>query len=71
MPEQSRIRLNADQRRARKAAQMAEFVSAVGRKSSDRHGMDPNDRHFDPDFSRQLRRMPPEDFDRLLREDED
>jgi hypothetical protein len=33
--------------------------------------MDPNDRHFDPDFSNRLRRMPPEDFDRLLREDED
>jgi hypothetical protein len=71
MPEQPRIRLNAAQKRGRKAAQITEFVSAVGPKSSDRNGMDPNDRNFDPDFSKRLRRMPPEDFDRLSREDED
>ncbi len=70
MSEQSRIRLNADQRRARKTGQITEFVSAVGRKARG-NGMDPNDRHFDPDFSKQLRRMLPEEFDRLLREDED
>jgi hypothetical protein len=58
MPERPRIRLNAVQRRARKAAQITKFVSAVGRKSSDRNGMDPNDRHFDPDFSKRLQRMP-------------
>jgi hypothetical protein len=70
MSERSRIRLNADQRRARKTGQITEFVSAVGRKARS-NGMDPNDRHFDPDFSKQLRRMPPEEFDRLFREDED
>jgi hypothetical protein len=71
MPEQARIRLGSGQRRARKTSEITEFVAAVGRKSSDRHGLDPNDRHFDPEFSKRLRRMAPEDFDRLLRDDED
>ncbi|MDN2583122.1 hypothetical protein [Aquibium sp. ELW1220] len=52
-------------------AELSQFVSAVGRKSSDRNGMDPNDRRFDPERSKSLRRMRPKDFDRLYREDED
>ncbi|TIS49243.1 MAG: hypothetical protein E5W96_15320 [Mesorhizobium sp.] len=63
--------MTALQKRALKTAELAEFVAAVGRKSSDRHGYDPNDRKFDPDFAKSLRRMHPEDFDRLLQDDED
>jgi hypothetical protein len=48
------------------AIEVAEFVAEVGRKSSHRNGLDPNDRHFDPEFSRRLRKMPPEVFDELM-----
>ena len=71
MAEEKRRHMTLPEKRARKTAQLTEFVSAVGRKSSDRHGYDPNDRRFDPDFAKNLRRMHPEDFYRLLLDDED
>ncbi|MEH3147199.1 MAG: hypothetical protein PGN34_18015 [Methylobacterium frigidaeris] len=57
--------------RAREASRLAAFVSAVGRQSRRRNGFDPNDRAFDPDDARRLRRMPPGEFDRLLRDGEE
>lgn len=71
MVEEKRRQMNLPEKRARKTAELTEFVSAVGRKSSDRHGYDPNDRRFDPDFAKSLRRMRPEDFYRVLQDDED
>lgn len=61
--------VNATRRRALQASELAEFVKATGRKAQ--KGIEPNDRHADPEFAKRLRRMPPEVFDRLLRDDEE
>ena len=71
MPEQRSLRLNAPRKRALKTAELARFVSAVGWKSARRNSLDPNARQFDPGFSRQLRRMQPQDFNRVFHGDED
>ena len=59
-----------DQRRARKAADLADFVRQYARKAR-RGGLDPNDRAFDRKMQQEVKRMPPVELDRLLREDED
>jgi hypothetical protein len=64
-------RPNASQKRALRTAELAKFVAAVGRKSIHRNGGDPNDRDYDPEFAKHLRAMRPDDFDRILRDDED
>ena len=71
LAEQRRTRLNLDQKRRLKASQIRDFVAAVGRKSLRPYGYDPNDRGYDPDYSRKLRRMSPEEFDRLVSADDD
>ena len=51
------------------AAAVAGFAKAWSRKAQKRR--EPNDRHYSIAFQRKLRRMRPEDLDRLLRDDED
>jgi hypothetical protein len=45
------------------------FMRQYERKAS--HGMDPNDRSYDRKIEQQIKRMPAEELDRLLREDDD
>lgn len=56
-------------RRARAAADLARFLRKYARPAPAQG--DPNDRGCDPDLVRQLRRLPPDEFDRLIRDDED
>ena len=61
-----RRRLNAAQKRALKAADIARFVQRYG--SINRW---PTDRRFvDHEVQKMVRRMSPEELDRLLRDDE-
>ena len=66
--EPKRKRLNADQRRATKAAAIQQFAKQYGRKAG---RSEPNDRHYDREVEKAVRKMRPEDLDRLLREGED
>jgi hypothetical protein len=59
---------NSD-RRSRRAEQYRLFVKQVGRQAQ--RGVEPNDRHYDPDFAKAVRRMHPEEFDAFLREGDD
>lgn len=66
----SRKRLNAQEKRARKAAAVQLFVRQSGRKAHAGH--DPNDRAYDRDTVEAIRHMRPEELDQLLRDgDED
>jgi hypothetical protein len=56
-------------RRVRLGDAVANYVKSAGRKK--RPQIDPNDRDYDPDFQRQLRRLPPDQFDALINGDED
>lgn len=64
-----RRRLTAAQKRALKAAELRRFVEQYGRGASP--GYDPNDRGYDRELEQKVKRMPPGQLDRLLREDED
>lgn len=66
--EKPKRHLNADQRRALRTAKMADFMKKYGRKAH--KGWDPNDRQYDLDFAKAIRRMSPEELDRLLNDDE-
>lgn len=69
-PEQpKRPRLNADKRRALKAARLQQFVQQYGRKAQ--KGIEPNDRHYDRRFEKAVKRMKPDELDQLLRDDEE
>jgi len=59
---------NLEERRRLKASRIADFEKAVGRKAQ--KGREPNDRRYDHDLAKKLRRMKPEEIDFLLREDE-
>ncbi len=65
----SRKRLNRDERRAVKAAAIRTFADQYGRKAQ--KGAEPNDRRYDKGAERLIKQMDPEEFDRLLRDDED
>jgi hypothetical protein len=67
--ERPRKRLNASEKRERKAASWQLFVKRIGRKAQ--RGVEPNDRKHSVKMDRRLRRMQPEDFDRLARHGED
>ena len=68
-PVAKRKRLNADQKRAVKAASLHSFVEEYGRKK--RKGwLDPNDRRYDRGIQKAVRRMKRDELDRLLRDDE-
>lgn len=61
-------KLNAEQKQARKAGELASFVQQYARKA--RQGLDSNDRRYDRGIQARIKRMPPEELDRLLREDD-
>ncbi len=48
---------------------LAGFMKEYGRRTR-RNGMDPNDRHYDRGLESEIKRMRPEDLDRLLRDEE-
>ncbi|KPF46504.1 hypothetical protein IP76_06470 [Rhizobium sp. AAP43] len=61
--------MNADNKRSRQSLDMQLFYKKVGRKAQAGH--DPNDRQYDRDLAKKLRRMPPEEIDALLRGEDD
>lgn len=63
-----RRRLNADERRALKAASIRTFVQQYERKAH--RGHDPNDRRYSRHIENSVRHMKPDELDRLLRDDE-
>jgi hypothetical protein len=65
-----RRHLNAAERRALRAADAMKYIQQYGRKAQ-KGGMDPNDRWLIKDLTQAIKQMDPEDFDRLLRDDED
>jgi len=50
--------------------QIGAFMKAYERRVG-RNGLDPNDRHYSHAFEAEIKRMKPEELDRLLRDDED
>jgi hypothetical protein len=64
-----RRRPNVDQKRALKAADLRVFVRQYGRKAQKR--TEPNDRRYDTDIERIVKRMDPATLDRLLCDDEE
>jgi hypothetical protein len=61
---------NRAEKRALKSAELAEFMRAVGRPAQ--KGVEPNDRRgVDRRLQKKLRRIPPDEVDRLLRDDEE
>lgn len=63
-----RPRLNSDKRRALKAARLRTFLRQYERKAQ--KGVEPNDRSYDWQFEQSVKRMSPDELDRLLRDDE-
>jgi len=59
---------NKAQRRALKAGALRTFVGQYGRKAQKSH--DPNDRRYDREIEKTVKRMKPEELDRLLNDDE-
>lgn len=59
------------QRRDRLRQEIGQFMQAYGRQARKRNGMDPNDRHYSVEREAQIKRMSPEELDRLLRDVED
>ena len=66
---EERRRLNADKKRALKAADLDVFVKKYGRKAQKRG--EPNDRHFDRKTEKRIKRMNPVELDMILRDDEE
>jgi hypothetical protein len=64
-----RRRLNADEKRALKAASVRKFVQQYQRKAQ--RGVEPNDRRYNRDTEQSVKRMMPDELDRLLRDDEE
>lgn len=64
-----RRRLNLTEKRALRAANVADFAKAYARKAQKRR--EPNDRHYSRELEQKLKRLRPEELDRLLRDDED
>ncbi len=70
VPEQTkRRRLNVEQKRALKAARLKVFVQQYERKAQKR--IEPNDRHYEREIEETVKRMKPDELDRLLRDDEE
>ena len=65
----ARKRLNATQKRELKTAEIKRFVQAYGRRPG--KGNMACDRQMDRKLQEEISRMPPEELDRILREDED
>jgi hypothetical protein len=64
-----RRHLNATQKRALRAADIRLFVQQYGRRVAP--GCDPNDRSYDREIEQIVRRVSPEELDRLMRDDEE
>jgi hypothetical protein len=64
-----RRRLNADQRRALKAATVSVFVQRYGRRAQ--RGVEPNDRRYSREVEKALKQLKPEELDSLMRDDEE
>ena len=64
MERDGRRKLNADQKRARRAGDLMTFVQRYARKAYT------NDRRCDRDVEARVKRMSPEELDGLLRDDE-
>lgn len=67
--EPKRRHLNLAEKRAKRAADVANFTRIYARKAQKRR--EPNDRHYSRELEQKLKRMRPDDLDRLLRDDED
>ncbi len=65
-----RKHLNAAQKRALKAADIRRFVQVYGQRKP-RGSYEPNDRSYDREIEETVRRMSPEQLDRLMRDDEE
>ncbi len=68
-PAKPKRRLNAAQKRALKAAKLAVYLKEVGRRAQKR--TEPNDRRDSYDLGDKIRNISPNEFDQLMREDED
>ena len=64
-----RRHLNADQKRALKAATINVFVQQYGRKAQ--RGMEPNDRRYSRDVEKAVKRLKPDELDSLMRDDQE
>jgi hypothetical protein len=64
-----RRRPNLDEKRALKAGSVRTFVQQYERKAH--RGYDPNDRRYSRDTEKSVKRMKPDELDRLLRDDEE
>jgi len=67
-PKLQKRRLNADEKRARSAGELARFLAQYGRKAQ--RGEEPNDRRYSRNTEARFKRMKPEDLDDLIRNDE-
>ena len=65
----SKRRLNADQKRALRAAQFGKFAQQYARKAQ--KSGEPNDRSYSREIEQKAKRMRPESLDLLLRNDDD
>ena len=64
-----RKRLNANEKRASKAAAAQHFAQQYARKAQ--KGVEPNDRQYEREIEESIKSMKPEELDRLLRDGED
>ena len=62
-------RINREQRRGKMIGRLRVFVQQYARKAYP--NWDPNDRRYDRDIEKVVKRMSPEELDRLLRDDEE
>lgn len=60
---------NREEKHALRVAEIAQFIRQVGRKSQ--KGAEPNDRRHDRKLEEMVRRLNPEELDRMLRDDEE
>lgn len=70
-PRPIRRHMNAAEKRALRAADIRRFVQQYGRPTRPGGGLNLNDRDYDREIEQMVRRMSPEELDRLMREDEE
>ena len=63
-------RLNREEKRALISADVGLFIQRY-RRPAQKGGLDPNDRCFDHDLQFKIKRMSPEQLDRLMRDGEE
>jgi hypothetical protein len=61
-------KLNRDEKRALRAANLATFMRQYGRHRQ--KGVEPNDRRYDRELEAELKKVAPDELDALLRDDE-